>query len=136
MAHLRFLLDTNILSAVIKQPAGAVARRLAAIDAEELCTSIIVACELRYGARKKGSRVLTTRVEQLFSTLPALPLGEGVDQHYAAIRVALERRGQPIGSNDLLIAAHAMALGATLVTNNEREFARVPGLKVENWLST
>ncbi len=135
MTHHRFLVDTDILSAAIKAPEGAVARRLAAISAEELCTSIVVACELRYGARKKGSRALTTRVEQLLSMLPALPLGEGVDQHYAAIRVTLERRGQPIGSNDLLIAAHALALGATLVTNNAREFARVPGLKVENWLS-
>jgi tRNA(fMet)-specific endonuclease VapC len=134
MVSPRYLLDTNVLSAVIKQPAGAVAQRLATMSEEALCTSIVVACELRYRARKKGSRALTTRIEQLLSNIRVEPMAADVDQHYAATRVALERRGQPIGSNDLLIAAHALALGATLVTHNLREFARVPGLKVENWV--
>ncbi|MSQ20491.1 MAG: type II toxin-antitoxin system VapC family toxin [Betaproteobacteria bacterium] len=135
MAQVRFLLDTNILSAVIKNPLSPLAARLAAASIDELGTSIVVACELRYGARKKGSRALTTRVEQFLATIPVLPLEGEVDRHYGTLRVALERRGQPIGSNDLLIAAHALALGAVLVTANERESKRVPGLKVENWLA-
>jgi len=133
MSH-RYLIDTNILSALVKRPASGV-RRIARIDREEICTSIIVACELRYGAVKKGSAALTQRVEQVLSRMDVLPLGRDVDRHYAAVRVALEKIGQPIGHNDLLIAAHALALGAVLVTDNMREFSRVPGLGVENWLS-
>ena len=134
MVSPRFLLDTNILSETIKQPSGAVARRLASMNEAALCTSIVVACELRYGVRKKGSRALTTRVEQLLSNIRVEPLTADVDQHYAAIRVALERRGQPIGSNDLLIAAHALALGCVLVTDNLQHFKRVKNLKLENWV--
>jgi tRNA(fMet)-specific endonuclease VapC len=98
------------------------------------CTSLIVACELRYGTCKKGSSVLTSRVEQLLYTLPVLALEENVAQEYGEIRTALERIGQPIGGNDLLIAAHARTLRLTVVTANLREFLRVPGLAVENWL--
>ena len=89
---------------------------------------------MRFGAQRKGSIALTQRVEQLLSSLAVLPLDEPVDQHYADIRVTLERAGTLIGSHDLFIAAHARSRGLTLVTHNLREFQRVPGLRVESWL--
>jgi tRNA(fMet)-specific endonuclease VapC len=99
------------------------------------CTSIIVACELRYGAAKKQSPKLTFNVEQILASLPVLPLQDSVDETYAQIRVNLEQRGLPIGHHDLLIAAHALSLNLTMVTANEREFSRIPDLKVENWFN-
>lgn len=101
-----------------------------------MCTSIVVACELRYGATKKGSPALSTRVDELLSAIEVLPIDEGVDQKYGEIRTALEKAGTPIGANDYLIAAHALAANLTLVTDNANEFSRVPGLIVENWLSS
>ena len=99
-----------------------------------MCTSVVVACELRYGARKKGSAALTDRVEQLLGSLRVIPLEPGVDRIYAEIRTALESAGRPIGANDLMIAAHALDRGLVLVTGNVDEFGRVPGLAVENWI--
>jgi tRNA(fMet)-specific endonuclease VapC len=131
----RYLLDTNVLSAVVKRPRSELAGRIAAMNRAEYCTSIVAACELRYGVRKKGSQGLAAKVEQLLASIDVLPLEAGVDHHYAEMRVALERIGQPIGHNDLFIAAHARALGLMLVTDNLREFSRVPGLTVENWLA-
>ncbi|MDP2751733.1 MAG: type II toxin-antitoxin system VapC family toxin [Rhodocyclaceae bacterium] len=131
----RILLDTNILSHLIKNPQGVVTQHLAKENVDEICTSIIVACELRYGAAKRASPVLIQRVEDLLVSLAVLPFDSEADQHYADIRVILERTGQIIGSNDLLIAAHSRALGATLITHNLREFERVPGLKIESWLT-
>lgn len=130
-----YLFDTNILSALVKQPTSQLARRIAVLDREAFCTSIIVACELRYGALKKDSPRLTDQVENLLAQVKVLPLDAQVDRHYAEVRVALEKAGQPIGHNDLLIAAHTRALGLILVTDNWREFSRVPGLPVENWLT-
>lgn len=130
----RYLLDTNILSSLIKDPQGAVTKRLVQLDAEDICTSIVVACELRYGAAKRGSAVLTQRVENLLDALAVLPFDSEADRHYADIRAALEREGRAIGGNDLLIAAHARALDLTLVTHKLREFERVPGLRLEDWL--
>ncbi len=95
---------------------------------------MIVACELRYGARKKGFSALTAKVDQLLDTIAVLPLNENILSYYAEIRVALERASQPIGSNDLLIAAHARAEGLTVITANIKKFTRVPDLQVENWL--
>lgn len=133
MSALRYLLDTNALSDLIRHPAGSVARRIAAVGEEVVCTSIIVACELRYGAAKKQSPALTERVDALLARVTALPLEADADALYAEIRAHLQRAGQPIGPNDLLIAAHALALGLTVVTDNVGEFSRVPGLAVENW---
>lgn len=134
MQEYRYLLDTNILSDLVRSPAGIVADRL--VDAGEslVCTSIVVACELRFGAEKKGSSLLSARIGQLLKSLSVLPLSEEADRHYADIRYFLERGGTVIGPNDLLIAAHARSLGLVVVTDNEREFSRVPGLMVENWL--
>jgi tRNA(fMet)-specific endonuclease VapC len=131
-----YLLDTNILSDLIRNPAGPAARRIEQIDPKEICTSIIVAAELRYGCAKKSSATLRAKVQALLETIPVLPLDAPADSAYGAIRAALEAAGQTIGLNDLLIAAHAQALGLTLVTNNLREFNRIPGLRIENWLET
>ena len=129
------MLDTNTLSELIRNPRGALTERLAAIEPDEVCTSIVVACELRFGARRKGSDVLTRRIEQLLGTLNVLPLDPPADEHYADIRAALEQLGTPIGSHDLFIVAHARSRGLTLVTHNSREFTRVPDLNVEDWLA-
>lgn len=131
-----WMLDTNTLSDLIRNPRGALKGRLDATEPDAVCTSIVVACELRFGARRKGSEVLTKRVEQLLDTLAVLPLDPPADEHYADIRATLERAGTPIGSHDLFIAAHALSRGLTLVTHNTREFARVPGLRVEDWLAS
>jgi len=137
MANYRYLLDTNILSDLIKNPRGVVAERMLTPGLEiYCCTSIIVACELRYGAEKKQSPKLSYNVEQVLNSLPILSLEEAVDKVYAEVRVNLESRGLPIGQHDLLIAAHALSLGLTVVTANEREFTRVENLTVENWLNT
>ena len=135
MANYRYLLDTNILSSLLKQPAGPVASRIAAVGEDLICTSILVACELRYGAAKKGVQVLSSRIEELLSAVEVLPLDGDADKRYAELRTALERVGTPIGANDSLIAAHALSLGITLVTDNVGEFSRVSGLSVENWLA-
>jgi tRNA(fMet)-specific endonuclease VapC len=130
----RYLLDTDALSHVIRAPQGSVARRLLDAGEANVFTSTVVACELRYGARKRGSAALSDRVEQLLGNLEVAPLEPGVDRVYAEIRCALESAGLPIGANDLFIAAHAIDQGAVLVTGNVGEFRRVPGLDVENWL--
>jgi tRNA(fMet)-specific endonuclease VapC len=133
MAELRYLLDTNVVSAIIKMPDGPVARRLASLPRETFAISLVVAAELRYRVIRKGSPQLAARVQSVLENVDVLPLEQPVDQHYGDIRADLARLGPPIGQNDLLIAAHARALGLVLVTNNVREFARVPGLVVENW---
>jgi tRNA(fMet)-specific endonuclease VapC len=135
MAGPAWMLDTNTLSDLIRNPRGALVQRLSGTEADAICTSIVVACELRFGAKRKGSDALTLRVEQLLASLTVLALDEPADQHYADIRAALERAGTPIGNHDLFIAAHARCLGMTLVTHSRREFERVPGLRVEDWLT-
>ncbi|HNQ10897.1 MAG TPA: type II toxin-antitoxin system VapC family toxin [Giesbergeria sp.] len=129
-----YLLDTNIISDLIRNPNGPAAHRIAELGAKAICTSIVVAAELRYGCAKKGSPKLRARVEGVLETIPVLALDMPADSDYGTLRAELEAAGQPIGANDLLIAAHAKALGLTLVTDNTREFGRIRGLKVENWL--
>jgi tRNA(fMet)-specific endonuclease VapC len=131
---LRHLLDTNILSDLLRNPGGRVARRLAIVGEATVCTSIVVACELRYGAAKKASPSLLARVESLLESLEVLALDGECDRYYAEIRLHLDRAGQPIGPNDLLIASHALALDLTLVSDNVEEFARIPRLALDNWL--
>jgi tRNA(fMet)-specific endonuclease VapC len=127
------MLDTNALSELIRNPHGTLAQKLNALEPHTVCTSIVAACELRFGAQRKGSAPLTHRVEQLLQALTVLPLDTPADEHYAHIRATLERSGTPIGSHDLFIAAHARSRGMTLLTRNLREFQRVPGLAVEDW---
>lgn len=131
----RFMLDTNIVSHLMRDPRGAVASRIGQNGEDAVCTSVVVAAELRYGAEKSGSATLYDLVDMILSALEVVPLEAPVDRHYGRLRNALASRGTPIGPNDMLIAAHALAIGATLVTANLREFERVPGLLVENWLS-
>lgn len=132
---LRYLLDTSIISNLVREPHGRVASRITAAGEDTVCTSIVVASELRYGALKSDSSALMDRIDLLLRVMEVMPLEAPVDQHYAAVRHTLTRRGTLIGPNDLLIASHAMALNLTLVTANQREFRRVPGLRVENWLA-
>ena len=131
----RFLLDTNILSDLVRRPQGRVAKCIAREGEQNICTSIIVASELRFGAQKRGSARLSRQLEAILGAIEILPLEVPADLHYAGIRWILEQRGELIGPSDLLIAAHALALEHTLVTANAREFSRVPGLQVANWLS-
>ncbi len=128
------LLDTNILSDLVRHPQGVVRRWIERVGEDAVCTSIIVAAELRFGAAKRGSVALAAQVEAVLSAMRVQPLDVPADREYGRLRLQLEQTGQPIGPNDLLIAAHALALGATVVTDNQREFQRVPGLRVENWL--
>lgn len=128
------MLDTNIVSELIRNPAGLAAQRARAAE-NEVCVSVIVAAELRYGCAKKGSPQLLRKVEQFLTEVPVLSFDVPADGEYGAMRAALEGAGCSIGSNDLLIAAHAYTLGATVVTANVGEFRRVPGLNVENWLA-
>lgn len=131
----RYLLDTNILSDLIRNPQGKAARRIAKAGEASVCTSIIVAAELRYGCAKSGSAKLRNAVEELLAEIEVLPFDAPADADYGVLRASLEAAGTPIGGNDLLIAAHAKALGAIIVTANLKEFRRVRNVKVENWLA-
>jgi tRNA(fMet)-specific endonuclease VapC len=129
------MLDTNIISDLLRNPQGRAAKRIAKVGEDNVCTSIIVAAELRYGCAKSGSQRLLKAVEDLLGEINVLPFDIPADAEYGGIRAELEAAGAPIGSNDLLIAAHAHAAGATIVTANTGEFKRIRGLKVENWLA-
>jgi tRNA(fMet)-specific endonuclease VapC len=131
----RYLLDTNIISDLVRQPQGRAAKRIAEIGDRQILTSVIVAAELRYGCRKAGSARLSATVEALLSEIETIPFDEAASRTYADLRTALEARGKPIGGNDMLIAAQALALGCIVVTANIDEFAHVDGLQVENWLA-
>ena len=130
-------LDTNIISDMMRNlqgPAATQAKRASVSrGAEALCTSTVVQCELEYGLLRKGSARLQAAYQRVMESIEVLPLDPHVAAHYANLRTALERLGTPIGANDALIAAHALSLGATLVSA-DAEFTRVPGLQVENWL--
>jgi tRNA(fMet)-specific endonuclease VapC len=128
-----YLLDTNILSELMRHPHGPVAKRIEQIGSERVCTSIVVLAELRYGVTKSRSRRLPQQLAAIIEGIDLLPLEAPADVTYADLRTTLERNGTPIGANDMLIAAHALALGLTLVTADVQEFSRVPGLRIENW---
>jgi tRNA(fMet)-specific endonuclease VapC len=130
----RFLLDTNILSDLVRNPRGHVFDRIKEVKEQNICTSILVAAELRYGAAKKASSRLTIQLGAVLRAIDVLAFEPPADVVYGKLRTQRERSGQPIGANDLLIAAHALALGHTVVTDNEREFSRVKDLRVVNWL--
>ena len=134
----RYLLDTNIISHMMVNADGIVAkraeRRMTSPDAPELCTSIVVQCELAFGLKKRPSARLQAALNAQLAGLIVLPLDEAVVTHYASLRTQLEARETPIGPNDALIAARALAVDATLVSG-DAEFLRVPGLRIENWLA-
>ena len=130
----RYLLDNNIVSDLLRNPQGSVTARIREVGEAQVRTSIIVAGELRYGAAKRGSPRLTAQLEAVLGALEVLPFEAPADGVYGRLRARLERAGRPVGGNDLLIAAQALALGHTMVTDNEREFGRIEGLACENWL--
>jgi tRNA(fMet)-specific endonuclease VapC len=130
----RYLLDTNILSALVRDPRGVVTKRIRRAGEANVLTSIIVAAELRYGAAKKGSPRLLAQLEAVLEVLEVAPFEAPADAVYGELRAQLEKSGRPIGGNDLLITAQALSLECAVVTDNEREFERVEGLTVENWL--
>ena len=131
----RYMLDTNIISDLMRNPQGKAAKRIARVGEGNICTSIIVAAELRYGCARSGSKKLLNAVEELLAEIEVLPFDSPADTEYGEIRAGLEAVGKPIGGNYLLIAAHALATEAIIVTANSDEFKRVRGLKVENWLA-
>lgn len=131
-----YLLDTNIVSALIRDPRGDVYKQVRRVGVERVGVSIISVGELRFGIARKNSVRLRSALEEILESIGVLPFVEPAEQTYGELRAALERAGTPIGPNDLWIAAHALTSEATLVTDNEREFGRVPGLRVENWLRT
>jgi tRNA(fMet)-specific endonuclease VapC len=140
---IRFMLDTNIVSKAARDPRGPAATALARAGGNAVAVSIVVACELRFGLAKleqlahthagQGVSSLSLRVEQILQRIAVLPMDAPCDAHYGDIRATLERTGQSIGPNDLLIAAHARSLGLILVTNNTPEFSRVAGLQCADW---
>lgn len=129
-----YMLDTNVISSLLRNPDGNAAKRIADVGPDAICVSIITAAELRYGCAKKGSAKLLAHVEALLESVQVLALDAPADAEYGGIRAELEAAGKTIGPNDLLIAAHAYAAGAILVTDNTGEFSRVRGLRVENWI--
>jgi tRNA(fMet)-specific endonuclease VapC len=131
---MRFLLDTNIVSDLVRRPHGRVAQQIHDVGEAQVCTSIIVAAELRYGATKRGSPRLSAQLEAVLDALDVMPFEAPADTAYGRLRARLEQVGRPIGGNDLLIAAQAVVLGYAVVTDNEREFARIDELPCENWL--
>jgi len=131
----RYMLDTNIISDIVRNPQGKAAKRISRAGEDNICTSIIVAAELRYGCTNSGSDRLRKAVDDVLAEIEVLPFDVPADADYGKIRAELEAAGRPIGSNDLLIAAHASATGATIVTANAAEFKRVLALKVQNWLA-
>ena len=133
-AH-RYLLDTSIVSDLLRRPQGPATRKIEQVGEDAVCTSIVVSAELRFGAAKRGSRRLHEHLEAVLAALPVLPLESPADRHYAELRDHLRRLGTPIGPNDMLIAAHALAQDLTVVTANVAELCRVPQLRVENWLA-
>jgi len=131
---MRYLLDTDIVSDLVRRPQGRTSQRIREVGEAQVCTSIIVAAELRYGAAKRGAPRLSAQLEAVLGALDVLPFEAPADAIYGRLRSGLERIGRSIGGNDLLIAAHAMTLGYAIVTDNEREFARIDNLPCENWL--
>jgi tRNA(fMet)-specific endonuclease VapC len=131
---MKYMLDTNICIYLINHRPPQVRRRFEACCVGEVGISIVTATELAYGVSKSGSARNRAALETFLLPLEVAPLDEQVLWRYADLRADLERRGQPIGAFDTQIAAHALTLGATLVTNNTREFERVAGLKLENWI--
>jgi len=131
---MRFMLDTNIVSDLVRHPRGSIAKRIAEVGEARICTSIIVASELRCAAARKASPALAAQLESVLRAIEVVPFESPADVVYGALRARLQEIGQPIGANDLFVAAHALALRCTLVTASEREFSRIRALSVENWL--
>ncbi|MDA0225939.1 MAG: PIN domain-containing protein [Proteobacteria bacterium] len=131
-----YLLDTNTCVYIVRRRPEAAFRRLSAAPPGSVALPAIVAFELEVGALRAEGRRYSEAVRAFIASLDVLPLEDGAREAYGRLRTALERRGEIIGAHDMLIAAQALALDATLVTNDEREFRRVRGLKIENWVAS
>lgn len=131
---MRYLLDTNCVSDMMHNPQGKILGHLSRVGEKDVFTSIIVVAEIRYGIEKRGSKKLAARLDQVLGVLPVERFEAPADERYGWLRHETKKAGKSVGSMDMLIAAHALALDATLVTGNERELSYVPGLKIENWL--
>ena len=130
-----YLLDTNICVYIIRRRPDAVYRRLSGTAGRAAAISLVTAFELEIGALRAEGQHYSEAVRLFIGEFPVLPLEDSSRKFYGQLRTALERRGEKIGAHDMLIAAHALALDATLVTNNEKEFRRIKGLRIENWAS-
>ena len=133
MTH-KYLLDTNIISEMARNPAGPVTEKVAAVGEASVCTNVIVACEVHYGLAKRASPRLTEQMTTILERIEILNLTGDIAVCYGEIRTHLESMGAPMGPNDLLIAAHARTAGLVVVTANDREFSRISDLQVENWV--
>ena len=132
---MKFLLDTDVFSELARGRHAKLIDRVRALGKTEFAVSVITEAEIRYGqACRPLPESLTARINALMNEMHRLPIGLNVVAPYALIRSEMRRAGTPIGPNDFWIAAHALAENLILVTGNDREFARVPGLRVENWL--
>lgn len=131
---MRYLLDTNILSHLVRQPRGVVSDQIVRAGQDQVCTSIIVAAELRFGGAKAGSARLIAQINAILGAIEILAFEPPDDAVYASIRSRLESAGRPIGGNDMLIAAQALRHGLVLVTDNQGEFSRIEDLHLDNWL--
>lgn len=130
-----YLLDTNTCVYAIRRRPEPVYQRLSDSAGDIAALSVVTAFELEIGALRAQGRGYSEAVRKFLEAFPVLPLEDSARDAYGRLRTSLERQGERIGAHDMLIAAHALALGATLVTNNEKEFRRVKGLKIENWVS-
>jgi tRNA(fMet)-specific endonuclease VapC len=129
-----YCLDTNIWSYLLRQPNDLLIANLKSHPTSEICLTELIRAELLFGAKRSTkAKELTTKINELLSPFICLPFDSETSTHYAEIRFTLEKKGMPISPNDLIIAATARAAGATLVTNNIREFERVPNLRCEDW---
>jgi tRNA(fMet)-specific endonuclease VapC len=134
---LRYLIDSDIYIYMSKNPTSHLRAQFEKLQQGEAVMSAINFGELFFGAEKsKLGAASIARLRAFIQHVPVLPVDQDVAETYAAVRAHLERKGTPIGANDLWIGAHALTLGITLVTNNDREFKRIPKLKVENWTKT
>ena len=137
MSGLAYLLETNIIRGIIADPDGVVALRATQWAGQaqkaQICTSVVVQSELHFGLRRKPSQRLKLAYEVAMRLIDVLPLGDTVPPHYTSLRSQMEAAGTPLGSNDTLNSAQALAMGANLISTDEA-FTRVPGLRVENGL--
>ena len=132
---MRYMLDTNICSYILKNHPVEVKQKFNEVGAGNICISSIVLAELYYSAARHPKGIVIRReIDDFVSRLPVIPWDGVAADHYGAIRASLEKTGTPVGGMDMLIAAHARSCGATLVTNNQREFERIKGLELVNWV--
>jgi len=132
---IKYMLDTNICVYIIKQKPAKVIERFKHADISQIGISSITLSELQYGVSKSSKPEQNQMaLSQFVAPLEILPYDDGAAQYYGDLRAGLEKRGTPIGSLDMLIAAHAISLNSVLISNNEKEFNRIPNLRIDNWV--